>query len=379
MQRFKFLTLIAIYLVLCVHAFNTLIVQQENILRKYFITSPQDRIREYNTTLSDSIFKYFVRENKEADLKKVEEYIRRYGRTSLFETTFIYKDEVGRLFQISKAGVEPVSKDGVDLTTDNVYPVSIDNGRMDGYLVIMIKDTRDTEYEEGLKKYRFISFSLRVLYLLFIFAIAVIALYHNYSKKMRLARDMAEAKASNDGLTGLYTHEYFMKLLQIEIDKFQIYRLPFGVIMLDVDKFKSINDEYGHVAGDQILQAVARTIKSTTRSTDIAARYGGEEFAVLMPSAYTFEEKAQQKTIENFVTETKNLAERIRKSVAELEIRLNDGKTVRVTVSMGLSFCHKRREAVSPTALLEKADAALYRAKDGGRNRMFIDQDSISA
>jgi len=379
MHKFKFLAVIILYIVLCVSGFNALIVQQENILRKYFITSPQERIKEYNSTLSDSLFKYFVRENKDADLIKVADYIKRYGRTSLFETTFIYKDENGNLFQISKTGVEPMSKETIDINTEKVYPVSIDNGKIDGYLMIVIKETKDTEYEEGLKKYRLLSLSLRMMFLLFVFALAIIALYHNYSRTMRLARDIAEAKASNDGLTGLYTHEYFIKLLQIEIEKFQIYGLPLGLIMLDVDKFKTINDEYGHVSGDKILQEVAKTIKSTTRSTDICARYGGEEFSVLMPSVYTFEDKPQPKSIENFIVEIKNLAERIRKNVADLEIKLNDGKTVKVTVSVGISSCHNRREPINNTVLLERADMALYKAKEGGRNRIIIDSESQTA
>ena len=374
MGRFKFLAIIVIYIVLCVSGFNALIVQQDNILRRYFITSPQERIKEYSATISDSLFKYFVRENKDADVSGVANYIKRYGRTSLFDTVFIYRDENGKSFQISKAGIEPVLPDSVDLSSEKVYPVSINNGTIDGYLIINIKGEKDTEYEEGLNKYRSISASLRMMFLLFVFALAIIALYHNYSKKMRLARDMAEAKASNDGLTGLYTHEYFVQLLQIEIEKFKIYGLPIGLIMLDVDKFKSINDEYGHVAGDKILQEVARTIKSATRATDICARYGGEEFSILMPSAYTGDEGQQSKTVENFAQEIKAMGERIRKNVELLQIKLNDGKVVKVTVSMGISFCHNKRQPISASAFLEKADGALYKAKDTGRNRIFVDQ-----
>ncbi len=377
MNRFRFLLVILVYIVLCISGFNALIVQQENILRKYFITVPRERIKEYNTTLSDSLFKYFVRENRDADLAGVEDYIKRYGRTSLFETLFLYKNENGNLYQISKTGVEPISQEVIDINAQRVYPVSIESGRLDGYLMIVIKATKDAEYEEGLKKYRVVSFSLRILFLLFVFALAIIALYHNYSKKMALARDIAEAKASNDGLTGLFTHEYFIELLGIEIEKFKIYGLPLALIMLDVDKFKFINDEYGHVAGDKVLQEVARSIKSTTRSTDICARYGGEEFAILMPSSYTFEEKPQPKNIESFSSEIRIMAERIRKNVEDLEIKLDDGRVVRATVSMGISFCHNRREPITKTALLERADSTLYKAKESGRNKVIIDQSSI--
>ena len=379
MVRFRFLIVIFIYIVLCISGFNALILQQENILRRYFVTSPQERIKEYHATISDSLFKYFIRENKESGLEDVAAYIKKYGRTSLFETSFIYKDENGRLFQISKAGIEPISGDNVDLSSEKVYPISIAGGRIDGYLVIAIKETKDAEYAEGMKKYRSVSSSLRVMFLLFVFALAVIALYHSYSRKMRLARDMAEAKASSDGLTGLYTHEYFVRLLQIEIEKFKIYGLPIGLIMLDVDKFKLINDEHGHVTGDKILQEVAGIIKSATRSTDICGRYGGEEVSILMPSTHTFEETRQPKSVENFANEIKNMAERIRRNIETSEIVLNDGKRVKVTVSMGIALSRNKRLPISTVSFLEKADAALYKAKGSGRNRIFVDQDYITA
>jgi len=379
MRGFKFLIVIIVYVVLCVGGFSALIVQQENILRTYFITSPEERIKEYNTMLSDSLFKHFVRENKDADLGGVEDYIKRYGKTSLFETLFVYKDAGGGLTQISKSGVEPVSEEILSIKRERVYPVTIAGGGMDGYLVISIKGSKTSEYEEGLHKYRAISLSLRALFFLFVFALAIIALYHNYSKKMRLARDIAETRASNDGLTGLYTHAYFVKLLQIEIEKFQIYGLPIGLVMLDVDKFKAINDDYGHVVGDKILQEVARTIKSTTRSTDICARYGGEEFSILMPSSFTFDEKPQPKSAESFLNEIRNMAERIRKNVEVLDIKLTDGRIVKVTISMGIALCSKRRATTDPTMFLEKADAALYQAKEQGRNRVYIDAGSLDA
>ncbi len=96
-----------------------------------------------------------------------------------------------------------------------------------------------------------------------------------------------------------------------------------------------------------------------------------------MPSAYTFEEKPQPKTIENFASEIKVMAERIRKNVEELEIRLNDGRVVKATVSMGISFCHNRREPINKTVLLERADGALYKAKESGRNIICLDHESI--
>jgi diguanylate cyclase (GGDEF)-like protein len=374
LEKTKAVAVLLIYISVCAVGFNLLIVQQENILKKYFITNPQERIREANASLADSLSKYFVRENSLASLEQVADYVRKYGSTSLFDLIFIFRDKDGGTKQISKLGLSPVTKDA--FASEKVYPVSVANGGIQGYLLVLIKESGSAELEEGLNKYKRISYSLRFLFILVAAALVAIIFYHRYSAKMKLARDIAEIKAANDGLTGLYTHEYFMKILNIEIEKFGIYNTPVALLMLDIDQFKLANDRYSHLAGNRILQEVARIIKYNTRSTDIAARYGGEEFAIIVPYVARIEETPDAtKKLESFINEVRSMAERIRESVQNARIEFPP-HTINVTISIGGAFYHKRTERASSHGLIKKADAALYKAKESGRNRVLIDYES---
>ena len=370
----KFLVALSAYLAVCVIGFNFLILQQENVLRKYFITIPQEKIKNYNASLSNSLCKYFARENKSAGLNQAAAYLERYGRTSLFDLIFIFKDKDGRLKQITKSGISQVTKEA--LASESVYPVTIDNGAMGGYLLVIIKDTGGAELEEGFRKYAAITYSIRFLFLLLALALLAIVCYHTYSAKMRLARDLAEIRASNDGLTGLHTRDYFMKILEIEVERFTIYNTPVALLMLDIDRFKSFNDTFGHPAGDKVLQEAAKTIKANTRATDIVARYGGEEFAVIMPYvAKTNRRMSKKERLKVFVYEIRSVAERIRKSIEESEINfLSDKLSVRI--SIGAAFFYRKTALVASDYLLRKADGALYKAKHLGRNRVCIDYES---
>ncbi len=374
-NRAAFLIVILICLAACITTFNLLILTQEDILRKYFIIDPRERMNKYNNSLSDSLGKYFTQENKTSNVEQVAKYIKRYSNTSLFELLFIFKDKDELMKQIDKTGIVSVTK-GV-LMSERVYPVVIENGNVAGYLMVVIKETGDTELMEGLSKYKKISRSLRFLYVMFMVALAVILLYHKYSAKMKLARNIAEMKASNDGLTGLYTHEYFIKALEVEIEKFKLYNIPIAVVMIDIDRFKTFNDRFGHMAGDRILQEVARIIKSNTRSTDILARYGGEEFSIIMPYIPRKNDiKNKKKVLRNFVSEIKNITERIRKNIEMHKIDFICDH-VNVTISAGVAFCYKRRNATEGS-VLRKADRTLYKAKGLGRNRVCIDYESAT-
>ena len=129
-----------------------------------------------------------------------------------------------------------------------------------------------------------------------------------------------------------------------------------AVLMIDVDHFKLVNDEYGHAAGDQVLRAIADTLRANTRAFDSLARYGGEEFVVVMPG--TEPEDASL------------AAERLRAAVEALPFVLGAGIHPRLTVSIGVACCQEM--PVTPEALLHAADAALYAAKRAGRNRVAI-------
>lgn len=368
-EKKRLLAVVMLCIIIGIASFNFLILQQEKILRKYFILNPREKMKQMQASLSNSLFKYFARENKYSDLSQIEDYIKKYGLTSLSELFFIFQDKDGNLKQVSKAGVTKVSSE--ILKMGDVYPVTVDNGSVEGYLMVSIKEMDTAELKEGLVKYRVISYSLKLVFLLLVTALLVIILYHDYSAKMRLARDMAEIKASNDGLTKLYTHEHFMKALKIELDKVHIYNMPLTLLMMDIDYFKNFNDKYGHRAGDKVLEEVSNIIKLSTRATDILARYGGEEFAVIIPYVAKPGDIPDDKRLENFLSEVKGVAERIRKNVEDARIEF-ESNLLNVTVSVGIAFYHKKSSHMTVARLLQRADDALYQAKKLGRNRTHI-------
>jgi diguanylate cyclase (GGDEF)-like protein len=187
----------------------------------------------------------------------------------------------------------------------------------------------------------------RGLALFAIWATAIVCHLHLAS----LAR--LEPLANRDQLTNLYNRHYFFRELNKQIEKWKRYRHPLSLIMLDIDHFKRINDRHGHLAGDEVLRAVAKTCNKSVRVYDTVSRVGGEEFVLLLP----FTDLARAKTI----------AERIRRVIAKQTVR-HDGARIHLTVSMGLVEIGEDR--ADATVLFKTADEALYRAKQGGRNRV---------
>ncbi len=158
--------------------------------------------------------------------------------------------------------------------------------------------------------------------------------------------------ATVDPLTGCANRRALMEKLEQELDRLRRYGLALSVMMIDLDRFKRINDTYGHLVGDRVLQQLGDLLRRQVRTVDAVARYGGEEFVVLLPETDT----------EGAVV----FAERIRQAVEEYDF--SDGnESVRVTVSIGVAAT-PASEVVDPKMLLGKADEALYRAKNGGRN-----------
>jgi len=161
--------------------------------------------------------------------------------------------------------------------------------------------------------------------------------------------------ARTDGLTELINRRHFLELAEHEFAVARRYGLPLAVVLFDIDGFKNINDSLGHLAGDEILQAVARRASRELRSADLLARYGGEEFIVLAP-----ESTAQSAVV---------LAERIRKAVAEEGIDTTAG-TAAVTVSAGVGEVRSNSDTLAD--LVRRADRALYDAKGAGRNCTIV-------
>jgi diguanylate cyclase (GGDEF)-like protein len=170
------------------------------------------------------------------------------------------------------------------------------------------------------------------------------------------AHDRLQRLAALDPLTGIYNRRFGLGRLREEFCRTVRDGTPLGLLMLDIDHFKSINDTYGHLIGDRILKSICAIARSSLREGDVLFRYGGEEFVAILPAA----------SAENLLI----IGERLRKAVEDSA--LTDGsKTVRVTVSVGGS-AYPNQKVESEDVLIHLADEALYRAKISGRNRVEI-------
>jgi len=178
--------------------------------------------------------------------------------------------------------------------------------------------------------------------------------------KFSLSDDLEEGfqrrmfdSAVRDGLTRIYNRQYFEERLASEFSYAYRHFIPLGVLMMDLDHFKNVNDTYGHPVGDVVLRSVAATIQRIIRTEDMLARYGGEEFVILARNT-----DAPGALI---------LAERIRSAVQEQAVPIAGG-VVRITISVGTSTLENRNVG-KPEELIAAADEALYHAKRLGRNR----------
>ncbi len=158
--------------------------------------------------------------------------------------------------------------------------------------------------------------------------------------------------ALTDALTGMQNRRYFDDALREYLEAFRKIRKPIGLMVLDLDHFKQVNDTHGHDVGDIVLREVANCLRSLTRYHDVVARLGGEEFAIVVPNMSG--------------DKLASFAERIRKAVSDLVID-NENVRLRVTASVGLAVWNGRESAEE---LLRRADTRLYDAKRSGRNRV---------
>lgn len=161
-----------------------------------------------------------------------------------------------------------------------------------------------------------------------------------------------QRQAITDDLTGLATHGHFQQLLGAEMEEVRRYKYPVGLVMLDIDDFKSINDVYGHQQGDVVLRCVAQILRDNSRDVDVPARYGGEELALILPHTD--------------LDGTYVIAERAREAIEVLQVPLLEGEgTLQITASVGVAASDEGNK----DALILAADGALYAAKRDGKNR----------
>jgi len=198
---------------------------------------------------------------------------------------------------------------------------------------------------------------------IFLFTILLTNRYMNINKTNNLLtlktvelenmRKQLTIEATTDVLSGLYNRRYFYDISQKYYDTAKRYDQALSVLMIDIDKFKNINDTYGHDIGDNIIEASGKVLTQITRNKDVVARYGGEEFIVLLA--------------ETKIDQAVALAERIRVDIENNHIRLDSGEEVHVTVSIGVTeLNHLNDRDIEET--IKRCDKALYQSKDNGRN-----------
>jgi two-component system cell cycle response regulator len=168
-------------------------------------------------------------------------------------------------------------------------------------------------------------------------------------------KEKLERMANFDSLTGLHNRRAILGKLHETINHAKRYRGNLSLIMLDLDHFKRVNDRYGHLTGDDVLEKVGALIRRNIRNTDVAGRYGGEEFIIILP--------------ETGLPSALGVAERIRNTIEMAEMKDSAGNQFAITVSQGVSSWELGEDAYS---LISRADEALYKAKENGRNRVKI-------
>ncbi len=200
------------------------------------------------------------------------------------------------------------------------------------------------------------------------FTTSVLSMVNSYVSRRDLrqiddqTRQLARSEAGlrelsvRDHLTGLFNRRYMEETLEREIRRSARARHSVGVLLLDIDQFKDVNDQWGHAAGDVLLQALGQVLSTHIRGGDIACRWGGDEFVIVLPEASR--------------PATRQRAERLREAVGELEIPYHGLSLGALTISVGLAMYPQHGS--SGEALLKSADQALYRAKAEGKNRVVV-------
>jgi len=229
------------------------------------------------------------------------------------------------------------------------------------YIILLTSQQRDEDLvigmEAGADDYIFKPFKLNELRVRLRAGRRIIELQN----ELLAARDILFARATHDSLTGLLNREEILGIMDKELARSERDGVCVSIIMVDIDHFKSVNDTYGHLAGDVVLRIIAQKMHSMARAYDAIGRYGGEEFLFVLPEC----------CIECAVT----FAERVRSCISMDSIDTPEGM-IPVTISLGVAASRKggRQDGYS---LVKAADTALYMAKDNGRNRVEVVADDV--
>jgi diguanylate cyclase (GGDEF)-like protein len=184
-------------------------------------------------------------------------------------------------------------------------------------------------------------------------AYATVVSFSDVTDRKLLEQEL-ERQAQTDSLTGAVNRRHFQDLAERELAQSRRYNHPLSLLMIDIDRFKAVNDNFGHAVGDLVLREFVRKCRETLREVDIVARTGGEEFAVLLPATND--------------GQAAHVAERLRQAVAAGEVPVQQNSPVRFTISVGVASF---QDADLETSL-HRADQALYRAKELGRDRVCV-------
>ncbi len=254
-------------------------------------------------------------------------------------------------FDVQRAFVD------IQLARQSAYQqVAAENIRKDREIERLSFENIELSQQQRISELRFLVGGLAGGSLILFAAILVL-----YLRRIRREKDEFRRKAEIDGLTGVANRRRFIDALGFGLTHARAARQPLGVIMFDIDHFKSVNDRFGHHVGDKVLKRLATLCTENLREADLIGRIGGEEFAIMLP---------------NTTPETSlRVAERCRQALADDESFKADGLD-QVTSSFGVAVIAPDADPISPEEALRRADLALYRSKEAGRNRVTLQGES---
>lgn len=233
------------------------------------------------------------------------------------------------------------------------YKNEYTNGIKD--IVIYINEQVDDNTNQISSNFRYSLFAIILLFITTsLFGLYIVNILQGYNKKLFHMTNELDVLARTDALTGLYNRRYCDETIHENISLNHRFNKPFSIIMLDIDHFKPINDNFGHETGDDILKEVSKVISISVREVDKVFRWGGEEFIILLPHT----------DLENSVV----VAEKLRKTIEEHNFQTGHS----ITASLGVAQYH---HMMSHKDIISKVDRALYKAKENGRNQVTTIND----